>query len=235
MARPAHYSRDIVARCQSLLKHLAPTVGKGLPEDKRFGGTLTTTLLLALSTPMVVLPVERIFKPSQGNTGLGDDSALHEGLGKEAKRVLGGKTRFADTPFFHKGDWSYLPDQTAFNVAQNWPPAILKGLAEPKAMEAAANAPASKMIGHLRNALAHGNVTYLDSKGDASDRPAAMYGFASARMDYPKCAPPQITGLHAWRVSEEGFRRFLDAWAAWIEKAGVAQWLNEASALTAPE
>jgi hypothetical protein len=102
-------------------------------------------------------------------------------------------------------------------------------------MEAAANAPANKMIGHLRNALAHGNITYLDSKGDASDRPAAMYGFASARMGHPKCAPPQITGLHAWRVGAEGFRRFLDSWAAWIEKAGVVERLNEESALTAAE
>jgi hypothetical protein len=100
MARPAHYSRDIVARCQSLVKHMAPTVGKGLPDDKSFGGTLTTTLLLALSTPMVVLPVERIFKPSQCNTGLGDDSGLHKGLSDEVKRVLGGKTKLADTPFF---------------------------------------------------------------------------------------------------------------------------------------
>lgn len=229
MSRPAHYSRDIVARCRSLLKHLMPAARNGLPDDKCFGGPLTTTLLLALSTPVVVLPVERIFKPSQGNVGLGDDSELAKGLTKEVKRVISHKMKFADAPFYVKGDWSYLPDQRLFNFADNWPIDVLKELGS----EAAGAVSAATMISHIRNALAHGNVTYLDTKGGVTDGAAAMYGLASAKMERQENCHSKAVGLHIWRVSEDGFLRFVDAWAAWIERAGLTEQLNEERSLEA--
>ena len=60
MSEPQHYSRDIARRCQYLISHLHPIVTAGLPNDAQFGGSLTTTFLLAMATPMVVLPMERI-------------------------------------------------------------------------------------------------------------------------------------------------------------------------------
>ena len=44
-----------------------PHVQKGLPDEKKFGGSLTTTFLLAMANPMIALPVERICKPENGN------------------------------------------------------------------------------------------------------------------------------------------------------------------------
>lgn len=233
MGRPVHYSLDIVARCQSLLTHLMPFVMKGLPDDARFDGSLTTTFLLALSTPIIVLPVERIFNPSQGNVGLGDDSDLNKDLSAEVKKVLGGNSKFGDAPFFTKGDWSYLPDQNLFNIANNWPIDVLKGLGSDNAVEAARSAGASTIIRHLRNALAHGNITYLDKNGGVTEGAAAMYGFASAKIDRQQKCNPKIVGLHTLRVSEGGFGRFVTAWAAWIEKAGVAEQLNNKRVLDA--
>ena len=52
-------------RCQALIRHLRPVIEGGLPDDHRFGGPLDTTFLLAMATPMIVLPVERIFKPAR--------------------------------------------------------------------------------------------------------------------------------------------------------------------------
>jgi hypothetical protein len=48
---PAHYSRDIVRRCQSLIRNLRPVIKQGQPGDGEFGGPLDTTFLLAMATP----------------------------------------------------------------------------------------------------------------------------------------------------------------------------------------
>jgi hypothetical protein len=210
-----------------------PVVRSGLPDDSRFDGTLTTTFLLALSTPVIVLPVERILKPGQGNVGLGDDRRLHKGLGEEVKRVLGDKAKFAAAPFFAEGQWSYLPDQKPFNVADNWPIEVLKGLAGEAAMEAAGAASAATMITHIRNALAHGNVTYLDKHGGLTEGEAAMYGFASAKTERQANGFAKIVGIHAWRIGEAGFVEFLERWAAWIAEAGIAERLNNERSLEA--
>jgi hypothetical protein len=45
----------------------------------------------------------------------------------EVIRVLSGKLEFADAPFFTRGDWSHLPDQDVFNIADNWPIDVLNG------------------------------------------------------------------------------------------------------------
>ena len=57
MGLPNHYSRDIVIRCESLIRHLLPKIEQGLPDDVRFGGPLRTTFLLAMATPMIVLGI----------------------------------------------------------------------------------------------------------------------------------------------------------------------------------
>ena len=40
--RPEHYSRDIAQRCESLIRHLYPVIGRGLPDDAKFGGSGVT-------------------------------------------------------------------------------------------------------------------------------------------------------------------------------------------------
>jgi hypothetical protein len=45
----------------------------------------------------------------------------------------------------------------------------------------------------------------------------------------------KVVGLHAWRISEDGFLRFIRSWAEWIEKAGVTEHLNNDRALDAAE
>src|SRR5579883_3143229 len=87
---PEHYSRDIALRCQSLIRELRPVVKGGLADDRRFGGPLETTFLLALATPMIVLPIERIFKPAEpGAAPAGDDRKLDPALAEEMADVLG--------------------------------------------------------------------------------------------------------------------------------------------------
>lgn len=219
MGRPSHYSIDIVARCRSLLEHLAPVVAKGLPDDKRFEGPLTTTFLLSMATPMIGLPIERVFKPGQNGDIVADDTALNSGLTDEIKRVFDDKTTFGAT-FPEATDWRLIRAVPPFNIAQ-WEGANhFEALSSEFAQKAARDASARFMLNHLRNALAHGGIVYLDANGRQNDRRADMLGFVSAKKDYKT---QKITGLHISRVSEVDFHAFLLAWADWISKSGMGE------------
>lgn len=219
MGRPAHYSIDVVARCRSLLEHLLPTVSKGLPDDKQFGGPLTTTFLLAMATPIIGLPVERIFKPTQPGDIIADDTALNEHLTKEVLRVFDDKLPFAEAPFAGKADWRLLRAVPPFNIAVWEAAQHFEALAEVQARKAAQQASAQFMLRHLRNALAHGGVVYLDAEGRMQADKAEMLAFVSAKKDRKT---GKIAGLHISRVSEGDFFVFLLLWADWIEKSGLS-------------
>lgn len=70
---PYHYSREIVKRCKALICALRPAIKQGLPIEDAPGEPLDTTFLLAMATPMIVLPVERIFKPATPAAFAADD------------------------------------------------------------------------------------------------------------------------------------------------------------------
>ena len=226
---PEHYSRDIVKRCQSLLGNLAPKIKAGLPGDAQFGGTLQTTFLLAMATPMVALPVERIFKPSRRDT-TGDDRELDDEVASRVAGIFRGEMAFGETPFAGTSHWSYVPNFPPFNIArrQGWPPELLERLASEEAAERARTAPASRVLINLRNALAHGGVTYLDKDGRNADGAAAMFAFTGARMEGNR-----IAGLDILRVHQDDFHLFLMAWAEWLDKSGIAEVLNQKSHLAA--
>ena len=214
MGLPNHYSRDIVIRCESLIRHLLPKIDEGLPDDVRFGGPLRTTFLLAMATPMIVLPVERIFKP--GNPGAvqaGDDRQLDPALAAELAGVLGNSRDFGDAPFAEAGAWSYVQAYKPFDIAGVWPDELLAALAGQQAYDAARTAPAHRILLDLRNALAHGGVTYLDEFGRNSVDQAAMFAFVSAAT-----RNRQISHFNVLRVSENDFGAFLIAWADWLRQ-----------------
>ena len=212
MGLPNHYSRDIVIRCDSLIRHLLPKIDEGLPDDVRFGGPLRTTFLLAMATPMIVLPVERIFKP--GNPGAvqaGDDRQLDPALAAELAGVLGNQRCFGDAPFAQAGAWSYVQAYPQFNITDVWPDELLAALSGQEAYDAALNAPAHRILVDLRNALAHGGVTYLDERGRNTVDQAAMFAFVSAAI-----RNRQISHFNILRVPENDFGAFLTAWADWL-------------------
>lgn len=217
-------------RCEAGIRHLLPKIAEGLPDDARFGGPLRTTFLLAMATPMIVLPVERIFKPGDpGAARAGDDRNLDPALAKELAGVLGNNRSFGDAPFVERGAWSYVQAYAPFNTAGAWPDELLEALSAPQAFEAAHNAPARRVLLDLRNALAHGGVAYLDEDGRNSTAQAAMFAFVSARAK-----DRQITGLNILRVHEDAFAAFLSAWTEWLgRRRRVLDALNESAPVAA--
>jgi hypothetical protein len=179
---------------------------------------------------MIALPVERIFKPTRGKDVVADDRALSAGLSGEVNRVFDGKTKFKECAFFSKGDWGLVRDVRPFNIAEWGNKEVFEQLASEAAKKAAAEETAKFMLIHLRNALAHGGIAYLDKHGRQTDQTAAMLCFVSARLDRNT---QDLAGLHISRVSEAGFHTFLSAWCEWIEKADVGAAVGSSPAIAA--
>lgn len=220
---PEHYARDIVERCETLIESLLPVVMQ--EPAKRFGGPLGTTFLVAMSTPMILLPIERMLKPAANRDSVADDRTVDESLGKAVAETLGATTTFGDTPFGRAGAWSYVGGQRRFNLAGGIPSELLDRLAEDESSSAALNTPAVRVLTDLRNALAHGGVAYLDDRGRQTDGQAAMLAFVGAVMKGGR-----ITGVNVLRIGERDYRQFLAAWASWLRQAGVTAALNERAA-----
>lgn len=228
MGIPQHYSRELPQRCEALIEELLPIVEGGLRADAKFGGALKTTLLLALATPMVVLPVERIFKRVAFNDpGMADDREFDEALARGVESVLGEDQAFGRAPF-GSGQWTYAEKVDPFNVGQRWPGELLNYLDTDAARDAARHAPTWRILQDLRNALAHGGVAYLGSDGRASEGAAEMLGFAGAVTKGPK-----VVGLNVLRVHKDDFRSILSAWAAWLAEAWLAEALGDTPPLAA--
>lgn len=219
---PEHYARDIVQRCDSLITSLMPVVQRDV--DPRFGGPLGTTFLVAMSSPMILLPVERMLKPI-GRDAVADDRVVDPELGKAVADVLSETTRFGDAPFAREGAWRYVAGHRPFNVAKGIPRELLQALSEQQAIKDAMDAPAARIVIDLRNALAHGGVAYLDDAGHQTDSQAAMLAFVGSVMKKGR-----ITGVNILRVHEHDYREFLAAWASWLRQAGVTAALNERAA-----
>jgi len=221
MGRPLHYSSEIPVRCQALIEMLGPLVQEQSDPDGKWGGPLKTTFLLAMATPMLVLPIERLFKPAvKGKQGVANDVELDPGLAAHVVEHLGPGRRFGDAPFFRGGAWAYAATEP-FEVGKQWPRHALEVLAQAGAKQAAADAGAGEILSAIRNSLAHGGVTYLDAEGGHTLFATSMLGFASHGWSEKKIE------LRLLRIAVPAFEEFLSLWATWLASSGVADRLGD--------
>jgi hypothetical protein len=222
MGRPVHYSAEVPARCQALIDMLVGRVEEDSDPQGKWGGPLKTTFLLAMATPMLVLPIERIFKPQgQNKHFVADDISLDPSLSKQVAEVFAADRQFASTPIFEAGTWTYITSCEPFDVGHDWPQGRLDELRSDAAATAAAEASARDVLLALRNALAHGGVTYLDRDGGHTQFATNMLGFASF------ASGGGATKLRLVRATVPGFERFLRLWAEWLSAAGVTADLRD--------
>lgn len=157
MGNPQNFSIDVPRRCQILLEQLWRSVsnkanGRELP--------LNASFLLAISTPMVNLPIERIWKPQNGRAvGHLNDGVLDAPLAKAVKTGIGQRA-VAQAPFYKSGAWRYhyLPKGAALPdlSKQGLPAAVQYALATDGASSAADALGTETFCSILRNGLAHG-------------------------------------------------------------------------------
>ena len=230
MGRPNHYSIELPARCQALIEQYADCIAVDVALADRFRGPLMTTFVLAMATPMLILPIERIYRPVSGDTsGVADDQALDPHLAKRVEKVVGGGRTFGAAPFFTAGAWRYVASCDVFPVGGDWPSDRLDMLASEEAATAAQGAPASDVLWGLRHSLAHGGITYLDRNGRQQLDATSMLGFVSF-----------VTGtkrqqVRLIRVGVEDFRTFLSRWAALLAEVGIQDALEEPGFFKAAE
>ena len=139
----------------ALIESLLPVVMRD--SDTRFGGPLGTTFLIAMSTPMILLPLERMLKPADRDA-VANDRCVDETLGKAVTDALSPTARFGDAPFAREGAWSYVPGHPPFNLAKGMPHGLVDDLSGASAASAAMDASAGRILIDLRNAVAHGGI-----------------------------------------------------------------------------
>lgn len=171
-----------------------------------------------MATPMVVIPIERLYNPEINSAQVADDREIDEVLSKRLRAFFGDDKKFADAPFGVSG-WSYVACYPRiFNLADGCPDDLLQALASDEAVACAKATPASVILRVLRNALAHGGVVYLDKDGRATEGPAAMYGFVSTERNRRR----EVIGLNVLRIRQADFCVFLTAWTDWLTSSSIS-------------
>ena len=217
MGNPQNFSIDVPRRCQILLEQLWPSVSN--KSDGRL--PLNASFLLAISTPMVNLPIERIWKPQNGRAvGHLNDGVLDASLAKAVKAGIGQST-VAQAPFYKAGAWRYhyLPNGAALPdlSKEGLPAAVQQALATDGASGAADALGTETFCSILRNGLAHGGVLYLDKHGQTTEgAPVTRFCFVSTKQK-----KQAIVGLHFLQVTMQNYRAFLGKWVGWLQGAAL--------------
>jgi len=229
MGNPQHFSRDLPQRCQQLLRDLY----FDLPHREGSGPVplkLKATFLLAISMPMINLPLERINKyrdDGQAKRPAAEhmnDFQLDPRVADAVKLVIDENTLLKDAPFFSAGAWRYheLAKGNGFpNLAKDGLPKDIAEKLRHNSAEAG-NVVSTKLFCEiLRNSLAHGGVLFLNEQGESSyGDPVRKFAFVSTKgMNNP-------SALHILRIGMKEYRTFLNKWAAWLKKSGVQKQLE---------
>ncbi len=213
MGVPAHYASELPKRLGFLVDKIYPIVKGGIDGDQIFGGQLGTTFLLAMATPMLVLPIERIVRSANGLRVMGNDlisnAAIGAGLAKAfATGQSFGKLNIA----VDATGWSYLENRPRFDIANAWSDELLAEFDQEQARTAARDADAAKILKVVRDALSHGGITYLNANGrHVVDGEVSMIVF-SAHVGRSG------NTYNLVRVTEVAFHSFLIAWANWLNQ-----------------
>jgi hypothetical protein len=178
---------------------------------------LNASFLLAISIPMINLPIERIWKP-QMNRAVGhlNDAVLDAPLAQAIRKSIGpGAVARAD--FYRPDAWRYhylpknahLPDLSRTGL----PIPVEVALSSPTAIRAAMALSTELFCSILRNGLAHGGILYLDTHGKSNyGAPVQMFCFVSTKRTHKN----GIEGLHFLRVGMKDYRTFLQLWTKWL-------------------
>ncbi|WP_144378981.1 hypothetical protein [Mesorhizobium amorphae] len=220
MGNPQNFGIDIPRRCHILLDKLWPSVSKG---GEGRGLPLNASFLLAISTPMVNLPIERIWKPQNGGSvGHINDSVLDGSLARAIKKEIG-QNELSQAVFFQKNSWRYrflpkgdaLPDLSKHGL----PNEVHLALKTDLALADAASLATATFCGILRNGLAHGGILYLDANGQTTEgQPVQKFCFVSTKLHSKTRA---VVGLHFLQIGMKDYRSFLALWADWLQKASM--------------
>jgi hypothetical protein len=202
---PRRFVVEYPERCLRLLEMLEPQARK---EE------LIGSFSLLVASAAFLIPYERM-KSAHPMRKEGDDDLT------KALRSLDRKHKFLSAPFWPSADhgaWRFSRIMKNANDTRNW--RDQKGF-HPMA-EKAENSIAERMAGEvlrvIRNALAHGNVVYLNADGhEEEDTKVEYLGFLS-RYEESGDEKKIAETYRLVATTEDAFLEFVKAWAMWISK-----------------
>lgn len=220
MGIPQHYAVELPRRCLRLIDALMPEVA-GVRMEGDEAGPLTTSFLVAMSTPIITLPIERVERHrGKEIEGFIDERHLSPETAAAVDDELGGKP-LRQSALFEPGVWrqAVLPYAPGLNLVRNFPQRLVDDLNDESALSRADQMPAAQWATCLRNALSHGGVFYLNEAGHpAEGEPVHHISFVSTKLSPDRRT---IESLLALRIARAQFLPFLRGWVNWLERAGL--------------
>jgi hypothetical protein len=156
MGNPLHTSLELPLRCLQLIDELWATVEATKEKRRPDLGSLTTTFLLAMSMPIINLPIERLV--NRGGIGKYADDRHLDKTATEAIDLIVGGHPLKDAPFYVSDTWSFITCEPDFNIADPIPDAVAAALNSKEALLNAKKMPVSEFCSVLRNSMAHGGI-----------------------------------------------------------------------------
>ena len=131
------------------------------------------------------------------------------------------KRQFLTAPFWAgatAGIWRYSRIVKNVNNASNWSDENDNHPMHEKSLDCIGKAKAGEVLRVIRNALAHGNVVYLNADGCEEAGTEVKYlGFLS-RYEESKEERKVAETYRLLATTEDTFLAFVKAWATWISK-----------------
>jgi hypothetical protein len=130
MSNPLHTSLELPQRCLQLIDELWAAVEDTKEKQHPELGSLTTTFLLAMSMPIINLPMERLVNGRHIGK-YANDRHLDKAVTDAIDRVVGGRP-LKDAPFYTPDTWSFFTSGPDLNIAEPMPDNITGALSSKK-------------------------------------------------------------------------------------------------------
>ena len=200
---PERFCIEYPTRVMTLLEQLSPQAA---------AMDLSTTFVVSLAMPMLVIPFERL------KTGhVFTDARGHPSLAQALQDVT--PKRFRETPFWTEADrakWHFGHVTQNINNPSSWVDADGKHPLRGDSFSTAADAVFEDIIYTMRHGLSHGCVVYLDESGAENPHRRVTQIAFLAKAQGNSGLPPGARRLVV--VEEQAFKTFLFAWCRWLRR-----------------
>lgn len=202
------YGRELPLRAAQLFRGLECTATQ-IYGEKPSSGSLHPTFVLTMAIPIIIQLYERFFATKKHQNRLFDDfdgytegSRLAKGLAE-----LRGKSLLAETPLGGV-DWRFAFLKEKYKLSDGVPDELKSHLSKIESAMYAGKMSLADILSHLRNAMAHGSILYLNEDRQPSlFQDVEYFLFVNA----PNARTSQFLLI---RVAD--FRDVILQWADWL-------------------
>lgn len=202
MGMPTRFSLDYPQRCLQLINSF---------EDSARSQDMVGSFSLLAASSVLNVPLERSFTTHPLYREKDDPLTL-------AIKVLS-KMRFVDAAFWRDvppSDWRQSRLLANFNNPEYWVDKDGKHPFETDADNSIGRRKALEVLRVLRNALAHGNIVYLDENGQEREGAKVRFLAFLSRYEETEDQKAESETYRMVAATEEEFLRFVKAWAGWL-------------------